>query len=307
MFIGIDDHDGTVYESMGSSPDRPVIPLPMVSRAKIIEAAADWKSLGVGPRLGGQTWIFREDSFDAVTRTRRGRLYQAMEGAAYPNHQSRVMPLPFEQMAHRSSIGPDGRFPRPLHVYAAATSLFERPSRSLGSTLALGTSLAASSWRVVDVEMTASGDVMLTLKAQSAYGLVPTLEAAKVDERFRDEIASALRKVVDSAFKESATAVVDQCRDATTLIASRWIAQQSGEDNVLGKDLAKVAEALAQEPWRKFAASNIAKTIAILHSRGKSNEQHAKGVKPPGDDDAEFALHAVGLLLRELGWAQPRF
>ena len=306
MFLGIDDYSGAVYESMGSAPDLPVFPLPMVSRAKIIESPADWRSLGSGPRLDANAWIFREDSFDAVTRTRRGRLYQAMTGAAYPNHSSRVLPLPYEQLSQRSHMGPDGRFPRPLHVYAAAMSLFEREGRGLGSTLALGTGMAASAWRIVDAEMTVVGDVMLTLRAQSAYGVLPALEAAKVDERFREEVSRSLQKVVDSAFKESATAVVDQCRDAATLIASRWIWQQSSDEGILRKDLAKVAEALSADPWKKFAASNIAKTIAILHARGKSNEQFAKGVKPPDEDDAEFAIHAVGLLLRELCWAQSR-
>lgn len=307
MFIGIDNNSGAVYESIGSAPDMPVVPMPMVSRAKIIDSAADWQSMSSGPQLDAITWLFREDSFDAVTRTRRGRLYQAMTGTAYPNHSSRVLPLPYELASQRSRIGPDGRFPLPLYVYAAAMSLFEIEGRGLGATLALGTGVAASAWRIVDAEVTVAGDVMLTLRAQSAYGILPALEKAKVDERFRDEIARSLQKVVDSAFKDSATAVVDQCRDAATLIASRWIWQQNGDEAILRKDLAKVAEALAGDPWKKFAASNITKTIAILHARGKSNEQFAKGVKPPSEDDAEFSLHALGLLLRELGWSQPRF
>jgi hypothetical protein len=255
MFLGIDDNSGAVYESMGSAPDKPVVPLPMVSRAKIIDSASDWRSLGVGLRLDANAWLFREDSFDAVTRTRRGRLYQAMAGAAYPNHSSRVLPLPYEQASQRSHIGPDGRFPLPLHVYAAAMSLFERDGRGLGSTLALGTGIAASAWRIVDAEMTVAGDVMLTLKAQSPYGILPSLEKAQVDARFRDEVARSLQKVVDSAFKESATAVVDQCRDAAALIASRWIWQQNGDEEILRKDLAKVAEALAGDPWQRLEAS----------------------------------------------------
>lgn len=125
MFLGIDDNAGLVYESAGSAPDRPVLPIPTVSRAKIIDAASDWNLLGSGFRVDAHAWLFREDSFDAVTRTRRGRLYQSMTGAAYPNHQSRVMPLPFEQFA-RGDVGADGKLNRPLNVYAAATTLLER-------------------------------------------------------------------------------------------------------------------------------------------------------------------------------------
>jgi hypothetical protein len=303
VFLGIDDNTGLVYESVGSSPDRPVIPLPMVSQAKLIDRRSDWDALPASYRSSPLTLLFREDSFDATTRTRRGRLYESMTGASYPDHNARVSPLPFEDMA-RSHIGPDGKLHRPLNVYAAATSMFELPGRGLGATLALGNRLAASAWRIADVEITVSDDVMLSLRALSAYGVLPALDVAKVDVRFRDEVARSLQRVVDSAFRESAIAVVDQCRDAATLIGSRWVWQLSRDENVLRKDLAKVADALAEEPRKKLVAANMARSIAILHSRGKTNEQFAKALRAPSEDDAEFALHALSLLLRELDWAQ---
>ena len=306
MFLGIDDNTGLAYESTSSVPDRPVVPMPTVSQAKLVGQPADWGDLGAGIRNNAQTWIFREDSFDAVTRTRRGRLYSTMSGAPDPDHNVRVVPHPFEDPKGRNT-GSDGKLPRPLNIYAACTSLLERPHRGRGSILALGNNRAASAWRIVDVEITVTDDVMLILKSLSAFGLVPDLATAKVDERFRDEVARALGKVVDSAFRESATAVVDQCRDAATLIASRWIWQQSRDNGVLSKDLAKVAEALAGEPYKKYAAANQCKTLALLHARGKSNEQFANGVRPPTEEDAEFAVHAVGFLLRELDWALSRF
>lgn len=131
MFLGIDDSAGLVYESVGANPDRPVMPIPMVSQAKIIAQRSDWEALPGSFRASPITWLFREDSFDPVTRTRRVRLYQAMTGASYPNHQARVMPYPFEDLT-RSQLGPDGRLHRPLSVYAAATNLFDFPNRGLG-------------------------------------------------------------------------------------------------------------------------------------------------------------------------------
>jgi hypothetical protein len=91
------------------------------------------------------------------------------------------------------------------------------------------------------------------------------------------------------------------------LIASRWIWQQSKDENVLGRDLAKVAGALEAEPHKKYAAANQCHTLATLHARGKSNEQFSKGLRPPTEEDAEFAVHAVGFLLRELDWALATF
>lgn len=301
MFLGIDDNGGLVYESVGSNPDRPVMPIPMVSQAKIIGGRADWDALPGSFRTSPITLLFREDAFDPVTRTRRGRLYQSMTGASYPNHQTRVMPYPFEDLT-RSQLGPDGKLHRPLSVYAAATSLFELPDRGLGATLALGNNLASSAWRIVDAEITVSDDVMLSLRSLSSYGVLPQLDVGRIEERFREDVQRSMQKVLDSAFKESPTSVVDQCRDAATVVASRWIAQQSGDDSALRKDLANVGDALAEEPRKKMVAANIAKSLAILHARGKTNEQVAKGVKPPNEDDAEFALHSLGMLVRELGW-----
>ncbi len=44
--------------------------------------------------------------------------------------------------------------------------------------------------------------------------------------------------------------------------------------------------------------------VARLHSRGKTNEVHAKGLREPVDEDAELALHALGFALRDIGWAE---
>jgi hypothetical protein len=255
MFLGFDDNSGLVYESAGSAPDRPVIPVPTISQAKLVGQPTDWASLGSGVRNDAQTWIFRENSFDAVTRTRRGRLYSSMTGAPYRNYNSRVMPHAFEDQGGLNT-GADGKLHRPLNVYAACTSLLEQPNRGRRAMLALGNNRAASAWRIVDVEITATDDVMLVLKALSAYGVVPDLDAAKVHERFRSEVARALGRVVDSAFRESPTSVIDQCKDAATLIASRWVWQRSGDEGVLAKDLAKVAETVEAEPHKKYAAAN---------------------------------------------------
>ncbi|EQD40246.1 protein containing Restriction endonuclease, type I, EcoRI, R subunit/Type III, Res subunit [mine drainage metagenome] len=42
--------------------------------------------------------------------------------------------------------------------------------------------------------------------------------------------------------------------------------------------------------------------LARLHSRAKPNEQERRDTRPVMEADAEYALAAMGLLLRELGW-----
>lgn len=55
---------------------------------------------------------------------------------------------------------------------------------------------------------------------------------------------------------------------------------------------------------QKEVCGSAALIVARMHSRGKSNEQYAKGAREPGDDDAQFAVHALGLVMREIGWAR---
>jgi hypothetical protein len=68
------------------------------------------------------------------------------------------------------------------------------------------------------------------------------------------------------------------------------------------EDLGTLAQKL--ENSKKEVSAAAAKAIARLHSRGKPNEHERYSFRPLSEEDAEFALAAVGLLLREIGWAR---
>ena len=87
----------------------------------------------------------------------------------------------------------------------------------------MGSTRAAFALRIVDCELTTSGDVMLTLKSVSSFGVLPELALDRVPERFREEVQRALDGILDAAFRESATTVVDRCKDALAMILSRRI------------------------------------------------------------------------------------
>ena len=74
MHLGIDNNSGLVYEGWGN-PSLPAIPTPHITLTKLIKHPEDWSSLPLSFDQSSLGWIFREDTFDAVTRTRRGRLY----------------------------------------------------------------------------------------------------------------------------------------------------------------------------------------------------------------------------------------
>lgn len=300
MRLGIDINTGLAFEGL-SSPEIPSIPTPAIAHAKWIEQPSDWQRLTRGrshPPLG---WAFREDSFDSVTRIRRGRLYEA---ASTQPTENRVAPHPYEDPMMRS-VGAGGRVVKSLYTYLPCMDLLQREHRGQGGTLALGSQDASSGWRIIQTELLANGDVMVTLKALTAYGIIPELNSVVVDERFRISVVQALNRAVEAAFRETPISVIDQCRNAVTVVLSRWLVQQGADEAAtLPKDLGAVVKALEANHPTMVCARNLADVIARLHPRGKTNEQHAKQLRIPVEEDAELALQALGCVMRELGWAR---
>ena len=302
MYLGIDDNSGLIYEGMSPAPERPVLPLPMVTQAKLIEKSADWGLLSSGIKQNAQTWLFREDSFDAVTRTRRGRLFQSIVGAPYPSHSARVLPHPHAGLV---GIETDGRVRASLNIYIACTQILDRPGRGRGSILALGNARSAAAWCIIDAEVTVGGDVMVMLKAQSAFGILPMLHEETVPQPARELVSQSYRKVLDSAFRESPSSVVEHCRDALQVFISRWLTSQGAPDSAKSKELAPLAADVEAKPYELVCVGNLARVVARLHGgRGKSNERIDKGARELTDEDAELAVGSVGFALRDLGWAK---
>jgi hypothetical protein len=189
-----------------------------------------------------------------------------------------------------------------MNTFTACNPLLLLPFQGQGMTLALGTSRAASGWRILQTETLANACVMVTLKSLSAFGILPAVDYAKIDEAFRPAVREAIERVVNSAFRESSISVVDHCRAALTVLLSRWLVQNGHEDaKTLETDLGEVAR--KTEGRAMDCVAKAAQIVARLHVRGKPNEQHAKGLRSPIEKDAEFALHAVGLTIRDFGWS----
>lgn len=299
MYIGICNNTGLVYEGLGAA-DIPSIPTPSITQAKLIAAKADWQDLPKGLAIDPLKWIFREDSFDPVTRTRRGRLYEPQPGQVQPNQQ-RVGPHPYEDPMMRH-VGAGGRVSKTLYTFTACHPLLNMTNRGEGMTLALGESKAASPWRIIQTEALANGAVMVTLKSLSAFAIIPAVDYGQVAPEHRLAVGEAIERVLNSAFRETPTSVVDHCRAALTILLSRWLVQSGHEgDIVFGVDLGDLAKKV--EKLELYCVAKAAQIVALLHNRGKPNVQHAKGARPPETGDDELALQSIGLVLREFGWA----
>jgi hypothetical protein len=144
--------------------------------------------------------------------------------------------------------------------------------------------------------------VMVTLKSLSSYNIIPELEEIQVLEEFRPEVKRALEKVLDCAYRETPDSVVNYCRNALTVVISRWLVQRGYDRKVLDLDIAKVADAAAEH--ERFCPANMARTVGQLHNRTKENVVQKKELRYLTEEDADLAIAAVGLTLRDLGWAK---
>ena len=299
MFLGIDQQSGLAYEG-ANAPFRPTVPTPSVTQAKMIEAQEDWDALPSGIVQSPFSWVFREDSFDSVTRTRRGRIYQS--DSAQPSTHAVVLNPYEDRFVHPAGAG--GKGTKSLYMYAACVELLSKPRRGEGSILALGTAQAPSAWRIIQTEMLASGDIVVTLKSLSAFGILPDIATAKIPEEFRKSITDAVDRVLNSAFRETPISVIDHCRNALAMLLSRWMVAQGHDRAILGADLGKVAAEVTRPPYDKNCVGWLGLLVARLHVRGKGNEVHAKGLRDPIEEDAELALHALGFVMHDIGWAR---
>ena len=146
--------------------------------------------------------------------------------------------------------------------------------------------------------------MLVTLRALTAFGILPDIDWQKIEPRFHSDVDVAYGRALESAFREAPTSVVDQCRNAITVVLSRWLVQQGHDAKIIGKDLSDVAKVAGALPQEKHCAQRMGEIVALLHNRGKENVRSAKGLRNTVEEDAELALQGLGFVLREIGWAK---
>lgn len=290
MMLGLDERTKQVYEG-DSYTGYGVLPCPVLSLATVIRSEADFGSLPVSCDLFSADLLFREDSFDAVTRIRRGRMYKAC-----PDR-----PSDWRVISHALFDGHTSGEQRRLVTFDTRPVVGDRASFEK-ALLALGTRDAYSLWRVVSMERTVNGEDLLTLRARSSLGTLPELNESKVPPEQLGKVKETLGKLAEAAYRAGPESIVDRAKDAAQWAVGTWLAAQRNAPDLRKKDLAKLAAELDGEVTA--VTQGVSKALARLHARGKPNVQEDKGSRDVTEDDAEFALATVGLLLREIGWTR---
>jgi hypothetical protein len=171
--------------------------------------------------------------------------------------------------------------------------------------LVLGQRGGMSSWRILQTERIATGDVMVTLRAESAYGILPQIDKSKIHPDYVQGVVTALDRVLNSAYRELPTSVVDHCRNAAVMVVSRWMQGETGAAVPVEQDLGIWIRAIKAHfgEHDMVALRSALEAINRLHPRGKDNEANKHQLRQVEESDAEFALHALGFVVREVKWA----
>ena len=288
MMIGIRQDNYLVYQGL-SGHGHALLPTPVLSVAAVLSSADELGRMRMGRGPADADLLFREDSFDAVTRIRRGRLYRAT-----PSRPERWKVSTNHELPDQSR--PD------VYVFAFDSDLVGDIGREADKKLiALGVTEAYTLWRIVHAERIVTGETLLTLRARSSLGILPELNAAAIPIDGKEKVVETLGKLTEAAYRAGPESIVDRARDVAQWCIGTWFADRENDPKLRLIDLWELA---GKVPEIDFAVvRNIGRSLARLHARNKPNVQEEKSTRPVTEDDAEYALAAVGLLLREIKWA----
>lgn len=300
--IGIDDSTHLLYEGE-STYGHGLWPTPFLTTATLISNPDDWARIPASRRFSDAKLLFREDSFDPVTRVRRGRLY---EWAKDCNRQMWHVPAHPAFPSNRDGMKEDGLFHPSLYTYRPVWA-FPGARDLRRQLIVLGSTDAMTIWRVLSAETSAFGEIVLTLRARSTLGALPDLVEDAIPQEGRAEVLSQVDRVGNAEFRSSADDVAEACRAAFTVVLREWLRSIGiASEDLAGKDIGMLLQSLEQaRPGKDFGVIKaVAKIVQIFHSRAKPNEKERLGIRAISEDDAQMLLQNLGFLLREIKWAK---
>lgn len=296
-YLGYNRRDGAVYEGEINNGYR-VLPPPALAPIRFFTASALAPLASLHDGLAPE--IFREDDFDPVTKLRRGRVFR-MGNCVQPHpwhvhdpHQDTLRVVNWAYgTAQEAQLSTYER-----HILS---DLANMPAGAL-PTVAIGWEPHVTFWKIISIECNLAGTPVLSLRARHSLGDTPELIASAVPPELIKPLTEAIEKVESSVNRLSPIEVIDRCRDALSVAFGHQGGDRSRDLSVaIGSYLKVVAK---ESQTQENLCSWCGRIVARLHSRGKPNEQAAKGLRAPTDSDADLALNCLKTVLIEFGWAR---
>ena len=300
MNIGIEKHSNLVYEG-ASSYGHPVWPSPILLQVMVASEEDETFKAAQVANLMPDSILFREETYNSSSRVRRGRLYKA--GNFLPV-QWEVYPHPALVYEGQGAAKPSGTISKPIYAFSSLRLKQYLKDKQLARPIfLLGAGDGFTIWTLVSIETSAIGEEVVALRARKSIGALPHLDREKILAADGQAVIEKVEKLEEELFRAGPESVVDRSREAATATLSKYLRNKDKVDP--GKDLGHLAEKIAKEGFEIVA--NAARCIARLHARGKHAEQERNPLRDITEQDAEFAVQAVGIILCDLGWAKWQF
>lgn len=294
--LGISSY-GHIFEGDSEYGAHLVWPRPMVTLAKFVQLGSEDERLIGASENDPFHLCFREDSFDPVSRIRRGRIYKSTGGTSDWNViEPQNVTIPgTHNISGMVSVNTRGY---------ATYNLSGKPEE-IPELVLLGSGSVFTEWSVVDVETIATREVLLTLRARHSLGALPEIYWGKVPADHQHKVRETLETLADDYRRAGPESVIDRAREAATAILSAYL-QNAGDASASGKDLAELVKKLeaSKKPNEGRILACAAEIPQRLHSRGKHAEKEKReNMRPIRVQDTELAVQCVGTMLCELRWA----
>ncbi|MFA6903194.1 MAG: hypothetical protein WC236_08940 [Gallionellaceae bacterium] len=298
--LGVSDNYGLVFEGHSSYGANLVWPSPNLTPAIFLDSSAKaFSTFDVGnpPR-----YYFREDTFDPVSRVRRGRFYK------YPGSTGATWwVLPSSQVTiPRSSVNDEGLMHISVVDYSSCAISAELKTLGIPyPVVVLGKGSSSTIWAIINIETGFTGEEMVTLKARQSLGALPELDMEKLHVLKGGNVQEALQTLEDDYHLASPESVVDRANEAPTRILNTFLETKgrSSQDS-LYKAITEAGKLEQQD--KKEIVRNSAEIVRLLHGRTKYAVQRDKNTRDVREQDAELAMQCIGIMLCDLGWAAWR-
>jgi len=291
-YLGICPENGFVYEGDHSFGIR-VAPRPTlvpISFPESLEAA----STGVEAADRFAKVVFREDSFDPITKIRRGRVYNAFD---YSQPKEWYISDPLRTDIIPESIGPRYLQRTRLQTYQS-DALIALRKKDASKVAVLGKDPFITLWRILDIETSVHGDQIVTLKSFRSFGDVPRLIKGQMPEECFAQLSEYLEMVENSVNRLDANEVADRCRDALSVVFG-YLAKNPK------LDLSQSIQKYMKNEGREYhdLVTHCGSVIARLHAKGKPSVQAQFDVRGLREEHSQLTLRCLYVVLTELGWA----
>ncbi|CAI3966807.1 hypothetical protein [Alteromonas macleodii] len=290
--LGICKKTGRVYEGSSGSG------IPVEGRSNLFPITFHELNIDAPTHSvdGFPPLLFREDSFDSITKIRRGRVVKLStetQPKVWRVHDQIRKDLKLVSWASGAAQETE------LFTYQRSP-LNELKGLSKFPNVIIGEAPHHSIWSLLSIEKQYDGALLLTLKAVRSLGVVPDVNFNKYSAPARKELKRALEQVEVSANKLSPKDTVDRCRDALSIVFGD-LANNLTVD--LGQGISKYLERNKVKDSKRDGQDLISKNadiVRVLHARGKPNESHKHSTRPIDEEDANLALNCLWFVLTEL-------